>query len=131
MLKENTNIDGVVINNIKCLLGMYADDIWNVIRNNQKSLDALLQMYEWFRDCTGLHINYDKTEVMRIGSLSDSCAKLYSIYPLQWTSGPVTILGIDIYNDSVQTAKCNYIKFKDKFKAKLNNWIHRGQTFDR
>ena len=64
------------------LLGQYADDIWTMIKFHQESFTAVLQTFNNFYHCTGLKINYDKTEVMRLGSLQGSQAKLYSLLPL-------------------------------------------------
>lgn len=128
MLKENTLIDTVLVNGIKKLLGMYADDVWNVIKNSPESLKQLMEMYKYFESCTGLKINYDKTEVMRIGALGPCDARVYTLFPLKWTDGPVKILGIDIYNSTQETGDKNYDIFCDKFKSKLSSWQNRGLT---
>lgn len=124
--KETNGIDCVEINGIKRMMGLFAHDIWNVIKKDEESLKLLMSTFEHFRRCTGLSINYNKTEIMRIGSLSDSKAQCYSMNQLKWTSGPVKVLGIDVYNDLRDMSEYNFSIFKNKFAQKLSSWQYRG-----
>lgn len=126
MLNSHDEIDAIVINDVRKIVGQFADDLWNVIKNNERSLAAVLQVYDLFYHLSGLKINYDKTEIMRIGSLREANAADYSLFQLKWTSGPVKILGIDVYNDLTLMAQCNYNNFKQKFEQRLKGWKHRG-----
>lgn len=128
ILENKQDIEVIDINGIRKFYGMYADDVWNVVKNNPKSLKALMEAYELFHLCTGLNINYNKTEVMRIGSLSDANARMYSLYQLKWTSGPVRILGVDIYNDPAVTSQMNFKIFSQKFHERLHSWQNRGAS---
>lgn len=126
ILENNADIETVEINGIKKFYGLYADDVWNVIKNTEASIEAIVRVYEYFRCCTHLRINYNKTEVMRIGSLQDTEAQSYVTRQLKWTSGPVTILGVKIHNDMQVTRQQNYMHFKDKFVHRLTGWQYRG-----
>ena len=48
-----------------------------------------------FVAATGFKVNYDKTQIVRIGSLRNSKAKYYVDKPIQWSEG-TKILGIEI-----------------------------------
>lgn len=126
MLKLHVDLEPTQIGTASVLMGQFADDIWNVIRDDIQQLQALMYVYDQFYLHTGLKINYDKTEIMRIGSLSNTEAKCYSLLQLKWTSGPISILGIDIYNNVYLMAQKNFLKFKQKFEDKLKSWRYRG-----
>lgn len=126
MLLNNENIQGFEIQGIKKLLGQYADDIWNIIKDNEESFTALFQTYSNFEECTGLTINYDKTEIMRIGCLEHASAEKYTLLPLKWTSGPIKILGIDIHNDIQTMSQVNFQSFRIKLLDTVKRWQNRG-----
>lgn len=126
LLNNHDEIEALTINNVRKLVGQFADDIWNVVGASPTLLKAVFQVYDLFYHISGLRINYDKTEIMRIGSFVKSDAQDYSMFQLKWTSGPVKILGIDIYNDSTQTAHKNFEIFKQKLSERLLSWKHRG-----
>jgi len=46
----------------------YADDVGGLIRNNQDSLKNLFDEYERLSSLSGLELNADKTELLRIKS---------------------------------------------------------------
>ena len=84
-----------------------------------------LSLFEQF---AGLKVNYDKTEVMRIGSLKDSKAQFYSDFSLHWSEGPVTILGILVDPDAVKMAKVNYEQLLTKIETVTKIWSKRSLT---
>lgn len=43
---------------------------------------------------TGLLVNYDKTNVYRVGSLADTDAKIYTTKEFNWTNEPISLLGV-------------------------------------
>ena len=76
-LGANPSIEGAEICGSMKLLGQYSDDLWIVIKFSQVSFSEILSVLEHYRKCTGLVINYEKTEIMSFGSLNDTNAKLY------------------------------------------------------
>ena len=92
---QNKNIEGVKIGPHEKKHGQYADDLWSVIRVSQSSFDELIDTFDKFGAISGLNINFDKTEILRIGSLQNSGIKLKSNKPFQWTNC-IKILGIHV-----------------------------------
>ena len=93
---------------------------------NRISFNAQLREFENYRSYTGLEINYNKTEIMRIGSLTKTDAKIYSDFPLQWSDGPVKILGITFFPTSSETCKFNYEQALSKASNIAKMWKNRN-----
>ena len=91
---QEKGIIGIQLQGKEKKLAQYADDLWIVLRHIESSYKKLFYVLDQFSVFSGLKINYDKTEVMRIGSLYKTNAKYYSELPIIGTDGPVKILGI-------------------------------------
>lgn len=76
----------MTVNGVKIKLEQFADDLWTPMLFDQNSLDAMMLELQDFEKAMGLAINYNKTEILRIGSLRNSDAQLYSDQALQWTN---------------------------------------------
>ena len=72
----NERIEGIQIGKINKKHAQFAYDLWASILAKQTSIDALFDEIEKFCLATGLKINYNKTLIMRLGSLRESEAKL-------------------------------------------------------
>ena len=75
---------------------------------------------------SGLKVNYDKTKMMRIGSLRNTNAKYYSEFPLIWTDGPITILGLICTGDSDKMRNMNFSVTLQKAEDRLKIWSKRS-----
>lgn len=127
-IKQNPQIQGITIDGHTKKLGLCADDMWNVIQFNQSSFSELVFEYGEFEDFTGLSINYDKTEILRIGSLQNSDARFYTTLPIKWSDGTIKVLGTHItpeYNDIV---RINYEYLFDRIDNLFKVWSTRNLT---
>ena len=127
-IRKNPKIQGVILNDIKKVLGQYADDIDLYLLGHNDTLNATLNTFEHFEKNSGLKINYDKTTVYRLGALCRSNAKMYTKQKLKWmrNTEPINILGVHICRDTMQLMKVNYKPVILKCQAILNNWQKRG-----
>lgn len=125
-IRNNQDIRGVQIHNIEKKIGQYVDDLWNVISFELSSFQELLFEYSEFESFTGLSINYDKTEILCIGSLHGSDAKFYSTLPLKWSDGFIKILGVYFGPVLQRVLEINYNSILDKIKAICNSWNNRA-----
>ena len=66
-IRRNKEIQGIVIDNEEIKLEIFADDLTSFLRDSA-SLNALLGTIECFTLCSGLKINYEKTEAMLLGN---------------------------------------------------------------
>ena len=71
-LKADKNISKIMINNIIELIEQFADDTTLLLEVTQQNLLAMESIFKRPRDQSGLTINYNKTEILRIGSLSNT-----------------------------------------------------------
>lgn len=127
-LKQNLNIKSVNCKGARKLLDMFVDDIWNCIQFEQDSFNELMYEYQEFQEFSGLTINYNKTEILRIGSLRNTDARFYTEFPLIWSDGPIKILGIDVYPTMQQIVNNNYDKILEKAGNVLTMWKNRSLT---
>ena len=75
-LKSNVNICGIDMYGARALISQFADDTTLFLKNDKQTLENVVQTLELIERNTGLCINYDKTLMYRIGSISDSNAKM-------------------------------------------------------
>ena len=126
-IKQNKDIKGIPIKAEKQKkIAQYADDLWAVLMATEECVSAFFKETQEFANHTGLKVNYNKTQVMRIGSLRNSNAKCYAERQLQW-SDCVKVLGLDIYPSSDKLYK-NYEITTCKIEKILNSWKLRGLT---
>ncbi len=75
-----------------------------------KSLSSIIETFDFFKRQTGLKVNYDKTNIYRIGSLRHSNAVLYTQKSFKWEKNAITVLGTTISCDKTQVLNDNYDK---------------------
>ena len=76
-LREDTKIKGIPVDEIIHLLSQYADDADIFSLNDQESLNAIMVTLEKYHYQVGFTISYDKTTVLRIGSLKKLGCKAF------------------------------------------------------
>ena len=102
----------------------FADNLWAGLKRMQKNLDLFFKELDLYAKVTGLKVNYDKTQLMRIGSLTNSNALYYMQKPISW-SRRVKILGIVLSNNKDEIINCNYENAMSKMYKVLNSWQNR------
>ena len=123
---RTSNIQGLKVCTIAKTSGQFADDLWTLILADQTNLQITINTVQQFSDNTGLELNYDKTQAMRI-SVRKSNAKYYVDKQIQW-SDKIKVLGIEIYPEIEKTVEKNYAKLLDKIRNVLSSWQHRTLT---
>lgn len=127
-IRQNDSILGIQFNNKVKKLGQFVDDLWTVLRFDIDSFQELLFEFIEFKDFTGLDINYDKTEILRLGSLRYSDAKFYSTLPIKWSDGPIKILGVFVHSCFEELLSLNYDKLVVKVENIMKSWLSRQLT---
>ena len=69
------------------LLNFMADYSLLSVMGNEKKFQAVFQVLNKFYTFVGLSINYDKTTIVRIGSLHHNKATFYTQKKLAWSDG--------------------------------------------
>lgn len=70
-IKNNRDIKGIVIYGIEYKLSQYADDTSLVLDGSSKFTDGILRVWDYFGDLSGLKINYTKTCLDLVLTLSN------------------------------------------------------------
>ena len=127
-IRNNNKIKGIDINGKKSKIEQYADDTFMAFLFDQESLDEILYTLDKFQVISGLKVNYDKTEILRIGSLKNSEAQLYTQRNLTWTNNPSILLGIEISTDIQNIVTNNYDKVIKRIENLIKLWKGRQLT---
>ena len=127
-VRSNPQIKGVRVNGEETKLSQFADDTTFILLYDADTLNAVIQTLDSFHNCSGLKINYEKTELLRIGSMKHSLAKLYTQKDLKWTDGTILLLGIKICHDLDETLKLNYSSTLAKIRDLIRIWQARKLT---
>ena len=125
-IRRNDQIRAICVENCDNKIGQYADDTGIYTLYDEESFNQLLNTLETFEKISGLEINYEKTNVYRVGSIRKSNAKFYSRNKLIWTNDSVKILGITIDHDMEKCMSKNYDSLIDKAESIMNAWAHRN-----
>ena len=123
-LRKNPNIKGFMINEIKSILGQFADDM-DLYLNDKKSVDEAIKTISTFEKSSGFKVNYDKTVLYRLGSLAKVDAQKYCA-KLSWSETELNILGVNITHKIEKTIQSNYERILVKVGATLNVWRRRN-----
>lgn len=125
LIKNNPDIKGITIREVRELVSQFADDTDLFLAYDQLTFQTVEKVFSIVETNMGLAINYDKTVVYCIGSLCNSEAKLYTIKPLAWTNDPISVLGVTITNDLALLGVLNYADILNRVQTICNMWGNR------
>ena len=124
-LRKDQTLKGIMINELKKLLGQYADDIDLYLWGTQRNLQKAINVINHFANRTGFKMNHNKTTIYRIGSLKNSNAIFYTKKEVAWTSDYINVLGVNV-NTQGNSQTINYNKLLTKTEAILSQWNRRN-----
>ena len=112
----------------------YADDIAIICKNNRKSIRGIFKEYERLTKISGLELNADKTEVLRLGPNKyekleisfNYCGKQYLIV----STSKVKICGIMFCNNIGEEYEINILEKIERFENQLKKWMCRNLTME-
>ena len=125
-LRNDCEIKGIPVKEIFNLLGQYADDMDIYSLFDQSSLDRIFIILENFKRITGFTVNYEKTNIYRIGSLKQSDARLIMQRSVNWTNHGLKVLGIEIRDKEKDALEANYGDMLEKIRGILKLWGSRN-----
>ena len=123
-LRNNQEIEGLTIKDIRNLLNQFADDMDIFSLCTEKSVKAILEELNKFKSQSGFTVSYDKTTLYRIGSLRHSNAQMYGLSQYVWSREDITVLGVKIAHEEL--IEKNYQDIIEKVKKQLQAWTNRG-----
>ena len=107
----------------------YADDVCGIVKDDGRSVQAIFKEYERLTSLSGLELNADKTELMRLGRRRQE--QLYQInyrernYELI-SLNELKINGIFFQNDRGRMMKRNIESILEKMDKHLKSWSRRS-----
>ena len=121
-IRNNTGIEGIKIDRKELKIKQYADDTQIFIQYSSNSLIELLNTFVEYSNICGLKINFDKTEVMRIGSIKHSSCIIETQPMLKWTKDQVKILGINLTTELPEVVQANIYPALEKIQNIIKIW---------
>lgn len=127
-IRENRNIQGIILGDVEHKLAQFADDLNAFLRFDRITILEFEKTLMTFEGTTGLKINYDKTCLYRVGSLANSNAKIFTTKPFVWSNGPVKILGLKIDCNPKIMNSMNLEDIFVKMENVCEQWCYRNLT---
>ena len=120
-IRHNKSIEGITINKQEIKLTQLADDT-TLFLKNPESLQHTLKIIDNFTRCSGLKLNYTKTEALILGQLYQD-EKL----PIK-TVKKACSLGIWYFDNMADIEKENHLLKLNDIELVLNKWKARSLT---
>ena len=92
----------------------------------EHNLRTVFNVLEKFWKSSGFTINYDKTQIYRIGSLKNMQTELVLQKQVSWTNNPIKVLRVTVSHQTDEALKLNYEILLPKVKAILTTWKARS-----
>ena len=125
-IRENDDIQGIVVDGVEIKIEVFADDLTAFLRND-RSLKYFLDVILKFGNCAGLSINLAKTEMLILGNTCVTPAQDQGFINIEIQEA-VKILGVYFsYNRRLRN-KLNFEEIIDAIKKKLQLWRWRNLT---
>ena len=95
-IRENEKIKRIKNGNKEQKKSQYADDTSLTMHFCNESINTTFDIFDDLGKSSGLKINYNKTEILRIGSMKSANSRLYTAKEVSWSNDSIRILGIEI-----------------------------------
>ena len=126
-IRGDASIRGVNVDGIDIKLQIFADDLTGFVRNEQ-SFNRFLDIIEEFGECSGLRINYDKTEILFLGNQLPKHVNDGTEIRKAKVKRAVKILGVHFTYDVALKQKLNFDEIMHSIKENLKLWRWRNLT---
>lgn len=127
-IRNNSNIKGIKLGETERKLAQFADDMNAFLKFEKITLMEFVNEVVIFEEATGLIVNYNKTNIYRIGSLANTDAKIITKKPFVWTCDPIKVLGIYIDYSVDKTQKLNTNYLLERVENVCELWHNRNLT---
>ena len=127
-IKNNRNIKGLKIDGTEQLLSLFADDTSILLDGSTESLNETLTELSYFAKISGLNINFDKTQVVWLGSKKYSADSIKTKFKLVWGTTSFKMLGIRFHVDLDKIININYTEKIEALRNLIKFWKRRYLT---
>ena len=129
LIKKNKDIKGITLkDNVEALLSQFADDTSLFLDGSQRCFDACIRCLEDFTKISGLKMNFEKTQIVWIGSQKNSNIRYMRDKNFIWNPGIFRMLGITFSVDINRIVPLNFDNKLKEIDALLKIWSRRHLT---
>jgi hypothetical protein len=132
-IENNPNIEALTHEGLNFPKAVgYADDVNGLLKNSARGLQAIFDEYERLTKLSGLTLNADKTEIMRlrknggVNQVNDDALKYLDKRFTLTSKSNIKINGIIFQESPSETKRSNVRAVLDKISIKLSAWSKRG-----
>ena len=126
--RDNAKIEGIDVGNKNFKILQYADDTQLFTKFKADSINAILKTFGEFTNVSGLKINFDKLEVLRMGQIKNSNLRVKTDLELKWTNESLKVLGILVSSNSDEVLDKNITPTIEKINSITKIWGQRKLT---
>ncbi len=126
LIKNDNDINGIMLNGNEITVSAYADDTTLYLRDANSLRKAILTLRS-FQLCSGLAINLEKSELLALGYFHNNHPDIADT-GLTFCLGHVKFLGVTFTTDLKNMEELNFIPKFEKLKSILRIWSMRDMT---
>ena len=127
-IKNHGEIQGLKLGDFMSTVIQFADDTCLTLQYNEKNIRTTFRILQDFEKASGLRLNMNKTEILKLGPISRTDGKLCPEFNINWKTDFVRLLGIFLCNDVMDMYKMNFEHKFDVSKTVVNIWHQRNLT---
>ena len=129
LIKKNKDIKGIKLaDDVEALLSQFADDTSLFLDGTEKCFKACVYCLEEFTELSGLKMNFEKTQIVWIGSTKNSETKFMRDKNFIWNPGIFKVLGITLSTNIKEIVPLNYSNKLKEIESLLKLWSRRHLT---
>ena len=129
IIKKHQEIKGIKLaDNVEALISQFADDTALYLDGSQKCFEACISCLENFTKLSGLKMNFEKTQIVWIGSQKNSNVRYMRDKNFIWNPGIFKMLGISFSVNVKNIVPLNYENKLKEIDVLLKIWSRRHLT---
>ena len=105
-IRSDQDIKGILVDKEEIKVGLLADDLTAFLRNDISLLN-FLRCVDIFGACSGRNINYDKSEILLLGDLTNSALE-YTLLQNITVKKSINLLGVHFTYNHIAKRKLNF-----------------------
>ena len=125
-IRKNKKIKGIFSNDTEFKVTQFADDTTLFLDSSKESLNSTLEELEKFAEISGLKINFDKTQLVWIGSKKYCSDTIKTKWKLAWGHHKFKLLGINFSVDLDSMVNENFAIKLQHLQNIAKQWAKRS-----
>lgn len=114
-------LHGICFEDTEICTVLFVDDVLVFSANPTSDMITIKNIFDKFRACSGLRINYDKSEILSLGTICKPSWISSSPFPI--AKSFITYLGVKIGSTTSSIYALNYPPLIQKLVQELENWM--------